>query len=456
MEEATNDSQEFKSEYITFTIKRKPHCVVEYRAKAHPEFIKKTQKKALQSVTKEVSIPGFRKGRAPIHLIVKKFPTDLEREWKQMSAHAIFQECQKLSCITASFTYSQDLISCNIIKHSVEEGAEITYIFESDPIVPDIDLTTLELQEVKQEVIDEKKVEETIYSLQVLYAKWNKCLDREAQVGDYAYIDVEDIEQDPPEKCITNAFIRISKNSMAKWMFDLIVGMKAGDSKEGVSQVDEKASEEERANTPPKKIRLTLCKLNQAIFTEGDDFAKEMGEKNAQDLKDTITKLLQKQAEYDCKEKYLQQIYTYLLDTYPFDIPHSLLIPERDSRLNDLCNDPDTKEKMKNLDEKQYEKIKNQIEQEGKRALCLFFLSKKIVEEQKIPISSKDIPHGNRLLDLLLSSTAKKHMNTNLIKNNELAMTRLLIQKAGEYIISKAKIVPAKNDVEHNESKTLS
>ncbi len=45
---------------------------------------------------------------------------------------------------------------------------------------------------------------------------------------------------------------------MAKWMRDLVLGKNVGDQIEGISTPDEDASEEDKENLKPKKVRVTI------------------------------------------------------------------------------------------------------------------------------------------------------------------------------------------------------
>ena len=445
MEEKTNKPQEFKSEHVTFTMERKPECLVEYKVKVGPEIVKKARKEALHSISKEVSLPGFRKGRAPDHLIAKKFPKPLEEQWQKSIADATFKECQKVAHIPLLSNESR--ISFNIEKHSIEEGAEMTFSFEGEPLVPDIDLNTFELEEVKRDTIDEKKLKTTIHDIQMFFAEWEKISGREAKLGDYALVDVDIIEQDPPQKALVNARFEITKDKMAKWMFDLVVGMKIGDAKEGVSQTDEEASEEEKAATPPKKVRLTLRGLEQPKLPDVDDvLAQKLGTKNVKEMEENLGKLLNKQADEHRQRTYREQVGTYLLDNYPFDLPKSLLAKETQFRIKQLVSDPNFQRKMMGVTEEERKKIIQDIEKQGERAVRLFYISKKIIQEQKIQISPSEVHQEVKTpLEALFSDQSDVYSAKEQSQEQKaIAMSRLILSKAEDFIISKAKIIPPK------------
>ena len=134
----------------------------------------------------------------------------------------------------------------------------MSFTFETEPLVPDINLSEIEIEEVKREIVDEKKIEQTLKNIQTYFVEWEKISDRSAKDDDFAIIDVDIIEKDPAENILSNARFEIKKDKMAHWMYEMIVGMKIGDSKEGVSKPDEDASKEDKDTLSPSRLSASL------------------------------------------------------------------------------------------------------------------------------------------------------------------------------------------------------
>ncbi len=440
-----DEKKEFSSKHVTFTMERKPECLVEYKVKVAPEIVKQARREALRAVSKEISLPGFRKGRAPDHLIAKKFPQPVEERSQKALADVTFRECQKVAQTPLLSNDSQ--ISFNVEKQSVEEGAEMTYSFETEPLVPEIDTSKLELEEVKRDDVDEKKLKATLHDIQMFFAEWEKISGRAAKVGDHALIDVDIIDEDPPKKALIKARFEISKEKMAKWMFDLVVGMKIGESKEGTSEADKDATKEEKAATPPKKIRLSLHGIEKPKLPELDDaLAQKLGTKNAKEMHENLQKLLNKQADDLQKRSYREQINNFLLDHYAFDLPKSLLTKETQFRIKQLIADSSFQQKMMGMDEEERKKTIHEIEEQGSRAVRLFYLSKKIIQDQKIQISPSEVHQGVKTpLEAMFSDQSDLYTsNEQSQEQKAIAMSRLILSKAEDFLISKAKVVPPK------------
>ena len=86
---------ELISDDVRVLVHRKPACRIEMDVKTSPQMVKEARKNAIKSVGKEVSIHGFRKGRAPEEIILKKFPNYVEKQLHKEIADLAFAAAQK-------------------------------------------------------------------------------------------------------------------------------------------------------------------------------------------------------------------------------------------------------------------------------------------------------------------------------------------------------------------------
>lgn len=444
MEEQQDPLQEYKSDAVTFTIEYKPHCIAEYHVKASPEIVKTAYKQAIKAIAKEVSLPGFRKGKTPDALIIKNFSGPIEERWKKTIADLAFLECQKVAKINVLDRDTR--ISFDMKKFSAEEGAEMTYSFEMEPIVPEINLDNITLREVKRETVDDQKVEDMIHQIQMFFANWEKIENRGVEENDTIIIDVDIIETEPAERALTNARFEVKEEKLAKWMRDLVLGMEIGESKEGVSQVDEGASEEEKAATPPKKILLTLKGIELPRLPEIDDaLAQKVGVATAAQMRENIQKLLNKQADEHVTRSYREQVTEFLLTNYPFPLPQSSVKGETQHRIKQLISDPQFQKKITAMTPDERKQTISNLELQAERAIRLFYISRKIAEEQKFSLLSSEVhKEVTTPLEAMFSEQTDYYdENEPSQEKKSLAMARLLLTKTEDFLISKAKIEPS-------------
>ena len=431
--------QKFESKTVTFTIERKEHCIAECRACSSLDLVKKARKDAIQLVSKEVTIPGFRRGKAPSDFIVKKFPKSVEEKWQTTLADYTFHACQKVTHIP--ILNAETKIQFHIDKCSIDEGAEITFTFETEPTVPEIKIKGLELQEVKRESVDEKQIQKTLEDIQSYFAEWEKAQNLTIKEGDFAVINIELIDKDPPEMVLSKARFEVKKEKMAHWMYTTLLGMEVGTSREGVSVPDAETSQQEKEALPPRKVRLTLKEIQAPKYPPIDDvLAQKVGVKDVPTLKENLNHLLNKQADEAVQNQYREQITAHLLETYPFELPSTLRQKETETRLNQLAKSPYFLRK----NEQEKREIIEQIKSQGEKALRLFYICKEIVRAHQIPM----MPEERSSESLTPLSTLFQGADFSYATGNqedqtaEIILSRLLLKKAEDFLISNAKIIP--------------
>ena len=436
------EKQQFESDRISFTVEKQKGCIVKYKVKTRPKIAQETHKQAIRSIAKEVSLPGFRKGKAPDHLIAKNYPKPLKERWQKALADKIFQECQNLAKIPLIHQEAQ--INFHVESLSKTEGAELTYTFETEPFVPSIEIKNIQLKKIEKKVIDEKKINDTLHRIQLFFATFEKISDRNVQKGDFVNVDVDVIEQDPPKRALTNTRFEVKKEKMAKWMLDLVIDMKIGETKEGTSIPDEDVSEEHKKESPPKKVRLMLRNIEKAFLPPLDnELAKKMGVKTVEELKENLEKLLNKQADEHVQKHYREEINAYLIENYPLDLPQSLINKEAQYRFKQLATDPTFQKRLLDMSEEERKKAIEDIKIQGEKAVRLFYIARKLVEENKINISPNEIHQEVKTpLEALFSEQSDNYnAKESSQEQKAIAMSRLLLTKAQDFLIDKATFV---------------
>lgn len=425
----------FKSESVEFIVREKPHCIVEFDVKVAPAIVKKARKEAIKAVAKEVTIPGFRKGKAPDELIVKRFPKAVEEKWHKEIADLAFKEAEGLARVP--LLNGNAPVTFNMKKHSVEEGAEMTFSFEREPIVPEISLEELHLESVKRPEIDEGKIEETLRQIRLFFAEWKKVLDRPIEEGDFTRLDVDIIDEEPAKRLFSDTRFEVTDKGMAKWMKDLVMGLSAGQSKEGMSNPDEDAPEEDKENLKPRKVRVVVKTIEEAKLPEVNAaFAQKIGAKDEADLREKLKERLNKQADEHARQAKRDQISQILLDKYQFELPKSMIDKETAFRFRQLFQDPSFQHRVKTMNEEEIEKLKKEMKEQAAQAIRLFYISRKIVAEAKIHVSSKQLFNApTTILDAMFQRDYLGNDKNLSEEQKALALSKLMLTKAHDYVI---------------------
>ena len=203
-------TETFSNDNISFEKETEANCKVKYIAQPAKPLWDKARKQAVKKVAKDVSIPGFRKGKAPESIITKKYSTQVEQAAEQGLADLAFTECQKEA--RTPILHGNG----NVSFHLDGEGDDkkMVFTFESEPLVPAVDLSVFDLKNLKVEEVDEKRLGEEIDNVRSFYANWDQIEDRGVEEDDFVLLDIDDMDQDPLLKYL---MVQGSKSRLARW-----------------------------------------------------------------------------------------------------------------------------------------------------------------------------------------------------------------------------------------------
>ncbi len=411
-----------EKEQIQVEVKKQPSCQVEIIAKADENLIKKAENNAIKTVSKKVSLPGFRKGKAPKELILKNHRSEVEKEKRQELANLAFAQVQKK---TALFPISSASINFDL-KKITEKEADLVFKYEVEPDVPSIDPKNLKIKEIPKRTVSEEELEEAIRQTRFYFANF-KEVDRPIKEGDYVIVDLDSLDTEKPTRVFSDTRFEVKKKAIADWMIDLLLGAKKGQAIEGLSYPDPDLKEAEKEKFESKKVKITVKKIEEATLPEIDDnLAQKMGSENVTKMKEKIKEILQQNLDEDHGKKQSESLSEHLFIEYPFELPLSLVTSELAHRKSQLFSNQKFKASYDRMKSEEKAKIETDLKRHAEKAIALFYLSRKIVHDNKLEISKEEI-------EQLLTQEAKGQKITEQMY--ALAMSRLILSKAENFLL---------------------
>ncbi|NGX40619.1 MAG: Trigger factor [Candidatus Anoxychlamydiales bacterium] len=417
---------------IKVKIEKKPKCKIEVDIEVSSEIVKEASKQALKDLKKEITLPGFRKGKAPDSAVLKKYPDAYKERLEKKIADISFikaHEKEKLPALT-----QESKIVFKIKEYSLEKGAKLHYSYETEPDVPKIDPKAFKISKDKKIEVTKKEIDEAIRQIRFFHAEW-KAVDRPIKENDYIIIDLDSIESDAPQRVFSDTRFEVSDKGMAAWMKELVIGKKLNESLKGTSAPDEKATADEKKNFEPKKVLVTIKKIEEAKLPKVDDeFAKKVGAKSEKEMYESITKMLTEQKQTKHNQENRKKVHEFLLKTYKFDVPDSLIQNELNYRKDSYFKNPEFKKKYDKMTKEEIKEFEKDLLTYSEDAIRIFYLSKKIVADFDIKISDDEIKQ--RALVILYRETGQKPDPKNIPRNvYALAISQLVLNKAEDYIL---------------------
>ena len=427
-------TQEYSSDHLRVIADQKPGCRVKLDIQVTPLGTEAAYKKAIKSVNKEVSLPGFRKGKAPENMVVKNYGKYVDQEWQEVLVQTAFKEALEL--VKLYPLNEKSIQRPQIKKASQSDGAHIIIEYEFNPEVPNVTPSDLHLKHIEKKNITQKEIEDSCQQLRLHYSVWEEITDRPVEENDYVEIDIEDAEN-PGRYICQNTLFEVKEGKMGDWMRNLIVGKNLFESVEGLSERSPNLDPE--AEFKPTKCKITIKKIKKPTIPELDEeLAKKTGADSLEDLHTKIKKNLEAEAHSEVRAKLRKQLEKELLDLYPFDVPGSFVQREKKTRLDYSRRAMEKAGKNKEEINHQLSSMETTLDQEISDSLRLFFLARKIADEKNIMITKDELLH-ELMLEMYSPSSP---FDTSL--DPEEARTKvyisLLSRKVQDYLIDRATI----------------
>lgn len=430
--------QEFSNDLVKVKVHFKPSCRVELEVEAAPSIVQEAHEKAIKMIGKEVTIAGFRKGKAPKALIEKNYPKQIDSELQRVVSDLAFRESIKACKIP--LLNNEPKIGYNMKSYSLQDGAKLILSFETEPTIPLIDPKTITLKKVERPEVNDEKIEETIRQVQLFFAEWKRVDERGIEEGDFVILDVDVIEEEPVRPLFSGVRFEVTNRAMAKWMKDLVIGHKRGDVLEGTSIPDQDAKPKDKEELTPKKVRVTVRDVETAKVPElTDTFAKKMGASSVEQMRKNIEKLLNEKADGHVQEKMREEVSEVLLTDFKFEVPGSLIDREVRFRMEQLLQDPEYAQHWNSMTTESKKRTLGSIAEQSEKAVRMFYLCRKILADAKITISPNDIPKvSDDPLNMLIGDRRDMHPQGGTEVHQAEAFSRLLLEKAEDFIIAHA------------------
>jgi trigger factor len=291
---------------------------------ADAEQLKAVKKETLEHLARDLRLPGFRQGKAPLNLIEKNVnPASLQTEFLDRAMNMLYVNAIREHNLRP-VAQPDVKIKKFVPFETLEIEVEVEVVGEIK--LPDYKKMKLAKKEAK---VTDKDVEDVIKQLKVREAE-KKDVDRASKNGDQVWIDFTGVDAKTKE-AISGADgkdypLGLGSNTFIPGFEPEIVGMKAGDEKTFVVTFPKDYSVKALQN---RKVEFTVKanKVQEVVEPKVDDeFAAKVGPfKTVAELKTDIKKQLQTEKNYQTDREYTDELLTKITDGSKMAIPDALI-----------------------------------------------------------------------------------------------------------------------------------
>ena len=374
------------------SIKKIEESKVEALVEVDPELWKAAQKKAFEKLASQVTVPGFRKGKAPEDMLKGKIdPNKIADEAINDILPSVFGELVEEEKLRP---FARPEI--NVTKLS-DTDLELKFVIT---LVPEVTLAQYKdlHAERKAPSVDDKEVEEAV-AKRLEQAATLVVVDRPAKVGDTVTLDFEGFVDGKPFEGgkAENYALELGSHSFVPGFEEALVGVESGDSKDVVVTFPKAYVETLAGKEATFKCKIHEIKEKQ-VPALNDEAVKDMAIKDVasvDQLKEFEKKsLLQGKVEAAEKEYYeaiLKQIRDGAKVTIAKDIIKQEAASLEDNMKKQVEQNGLTFDQYLQITGQKLEELQAKMEEEAESNIKTYLCLEQIAETEKIAVDDKDV-----------------------------------------------------------------
>ncbi|MGB4373880.1 MAG: trigger factor, partial [Halanaerobiales bacterium] len=292
---------------------------VKLKVEIEKERVNDALDKAYKKVVKDVSLPGFRKGRVPRHILEARYG----KEVLHSDAFDFLVPQAYMEAVKAAEIEPIDQPEIEDFYIAENEPATFTAIVQVKPEVELGQYTDLGIEKDQVNLSDDE-IEEVLKRQQEQHA-YLETVDRDTvEEGDFAIIDFTGFldGEEFPGGSAEEYTLEIGSGYFIPGFEDQLVGQKVGEEVEvKVTFPEDYQAENLAGKDAVFKVNIKELKVKK-VPELNDDFAREAGEfESLDELKEDIKEKLLKQKEDQVQREYEEKILEKISDNATVDVP---------------------------------------------------------------------------------------------------------------------------------------
>jgi len=306
--------------------------VVELKVEVPVEKVEQALQQAYKKIVRQITLPGFRKGKAPRKLLESRFGVEI---FYEDALDILLNESYPEAIEKAQI----DPIDTPEVKETnLEQGQPFTYT-ATVTVMPEVELGQYKGIEADKEIVSigEDDVNAEIESARESHARL-VTVEQEAIEGDTVVIDYEGFVNEEPFAGgqADNYLLELGSSTFIPGFEDQLIGSKAGDEKDVIVTFPENYQSEELAGKEAK-FEVVVHEVKRKEVPElNEDFVLEVSEfESVEEYTDDVRNKLLEAKENQAEAKFKNALLNKVVENSTVEIPEVLVESEIDRMLED-------------------------------------------------------------------------------------------------------------------------
>ncbi|MBR6034152.1 MAG: trigger factor [Clostridia bacterium] len=397
-------------------------------------------KKVYEKNKKYFNIPGFRKGKAPMHIVEKVYGDEVfyEDAFNEVVPEVFDEEVKNNNIEVVS---KPDI---DITQMGKGKDLIFTAIVQTKPEVKLGKYKGIEIKKIEYNVTDED-IEHELGHMQEKNSRLVTIDNRPVEDGDIATIDFEgSVDGVPFEGGKAEGHeLTIGSHTFINGFEEQVIGMKIDEEKDINVTFPEDYFSKELAGKPAVfKVKVHEIKKKELPKLD-DEFAKDVSEFDTlKELKADIKEKLEHENEHRAKHETEDAVIKALADATEIDIPSGMI----DTEIDNVAKDVEQRLSYQGIKLDDYLKMvgktmtdfRKENEEPAKEAVKARLVLDAVIKAEKIEPTNEEVTE--KIKEMAKNYNRKEEELINNVQLNEYIKENLKNEKAIDFLVSNAKI----------------
>ncbi|KJR97927.1 MAG: trigger factor [Peptococcaceae bacterium BRH_c4a] len=416
-----------------------------------PEKFSEAMNQAYRKIVKKVSIPGFRKGKAP-RIILERY----------LGKQALYDEAVEIIIPDAYISAVED----TGIEPVAQPELEVIQLEEGKPVVfkakvvvkPEVNLgqyTDLEIVNPGSEVADEE-IQQEVERLRNRHAKLINLEEGTVEVGDLAAIDFEGKTDGIPFEGGTagDYSLEIGSGSFIPGFEDQIVGMNINETRDINVTFPQDYGKEDLAGKEAVFTVTVKSIRRKELASLDDEFAKDVSEFDTlEELRADLANKLKQAAEEKAKAQIHRDVVSRVVENAQVEVPREMI----DSRMEEMIRNMNQRlsgqgislEKYLTYTNSNMDDLKERVRPDAEQSVLQSLVIDAVAKAENLTVGDEEISEEINRMGVEMKQDPEV-VRKILEGQNQLEFIKesLLRDKAVQYLVYRAVLVEGTNQPE--------
>lgn len=359
------------------------------------DIIAEKKAETLKLYIKGVNIPGFRKGKAPRHVVEKKFKKEIAEDIRERLVPLYYRDAVQETNLKVNNVI-------DVTEVEIEDDKPLVFDVTVD-VDPEFKLPKYEGIPVKdeKEQVTDAMVHEQIDAIRGQYAEYKSIEGQPVNKGDMAELTYDAVVDGTPlSEVVPEAkgvgkgdgyWVSADEHAFLPGMGEAIIGMNIGEKKDvEVAFPEDFAVKELSGIKALYTVEATAIRV-RTLPEINEEFLNRLKLKSEEELRQRICENLEHSAEQKATGKKFDQIIEFLLSKTALDVPESAVQQQTRNMMYDIARQRVMMGQTQEQIGEQQEEILKEAEAKAIETVKIRYIGLAIADELKLEASEQEV-----------------------------------------------------------------